>query len=38
VQERYFREGEWLARDTWAAQPLYRQVGWNLARLMNSVL
>jgi cardiolipin synthase len=38
VQERYFREGEWLERDTWAAQPLYRQVGWNLARLMSSVL
>jgi cardiolipin synthase len=38
VQERYFSEGEWLERDAWAAQPLYRQVGWNLARLMNSVL
>jgi cardiolipin synthase len=38
VQERYFREGEWLDRATWAAQPLYRQVGWNLARLMSSVL
>jgi len=38
VQERYFREGQWLDRDAWAAQPLVRQVGWNLARLLSSVL
>jgi cardiolipin synthase len=38
VQERYFNDGEWLEPAAWAAQPLYRQVGWNLARLMSSVL
>ena len=38
VQERYFSAGEWLDPDEWAAQPLYRQVGWNLARMFNSVL
>ncbi len=38
VQERYFRDGEWLDRDTWSAQPLYRQVGWNLARLFSPLL
>ena len=38
VQERYFSDGEWLDPDEWAAQPLYRQVGWNLARMFNSVL
>jgi cardiolipin synthase len=38
VQERYFREGEWLDADAWDAQPLYRQVGWNLARMFSSVL
>jgi cardiolipin synthase len=38
VQERYFRDGEWLDPDGWEAQPLYRKVGWNLARMFNSVL
>jgi cardiolipin synthase len=38
VQERYFREGEWLDADRWARQPLWRQVGWNLARLFSSLL
>jgi hypothetical protein len=38
VQERYFREGDWLDADAWDAQPLYRQVGWNLARMFSSVL
>lgn len=38
VQERYFSTGEWLDADAWEAQPLYRQVGWNLARMFNSVL
>ena len=38
VQERYFSDGEWLDADLWEAQPLYRQVGWNLARMFNSVL
>jgi cardiolipin synthase len=37
-QERYFREGEWLDANAWAAQPLYRQVGWNLARLFSPLL
>jgi cardiolipin synthase len=38
VQERYFRDGEWLDPATWGAQPLYRQVGWNLARLFAPLL
>jgi cardiolipin synthase len=38
VQERYFRDGEWLDPVAWDAQPLYRQVGWNLARMFSSVL
>ncbi len=38
VQERYFREGDWLDTDAWDAQPLYRQIGWNLARMFSSVL
>ena len=38
VQERYFKEGEWLDTATWGAQPLYRQVGWNLARLFAPLL
>ena len=38
VQERYFRDGEWLDATTWGAQPLYRQVGWNLARLFAPLL
>jgi cardiolipin synthase len=38
VQERYFREGEWLDADAWSRQPLWRQVGWNLARLFSSLL
>ena len=38
VQERYFRDGEWLDATAWSAQPLYRQVGWNLARLFAPVL
>jgi len=38
VQERYFREGVWLDAAIWGAQPLWRQVGWNLARLFSSLL
>ena len=38
VQERYFRDGEWLDAETWGAQPFYRQVGWNLARLFAPLL
>ena len=38
VQERYFREGEWLDAATWGAQPLWRQVGWNVARLFSQLL
>ena len=38
VQERYFKDGEWLDTVTWGAQPLYRQVGWNLARLFAPLL
>jgi len=38
VQERYFREGEWLDRDAWDREPLYRQVGWNIARLFSPLL
>ena len=38
VQERYFRDGEWLDAAAWGAQPLYRQVGWNLARLFAPLL
>ncbi len=38
VQERYFRDGEWLDAATWGAQPLYRQVGWNVARLFAPLL
>jgi cardiolipin synthase A/B len=38
VQERYFRDGEWLDPVAWDAQPLYRQVGWNLARMFSPLL
>jgi cardiolipin synthase len=38
VQERYFKEGVWLNAAIWSAQPLWRQVGWNLARLFSSLL
>lgn len=38
VQESYFKAGEWLEAEAWGAQPLYRQVGWNVARLFSSVL
>jgi len=38
MQERYFSDGEWLDAATWSAQPLYRQVGWNLARLFAPLL
>ncbi len=38
VQERYFREGQWLDAAIWGAQPLWRQVGWNVARLFSSLL
>ena len=38
VQERYFADGEWLDAATWAAQPLWRQVGWNVARLFAPLL
>ena len=38
VQARYFREGVWLDAKSWGAQPLWRQVGWNLARLFSSLL
>jgi cardiolipin synthase len=38
VQERYFRDGEWLDPEAWQAQPLYRQVGWNIARLFSPLL
>jgi len=37
-QERYCRDGAWLDAKAWAAQPLYRQVGWNLARLFSPLL
>ncbi len=38
VQDRYFRDGEWLEAAAWGAQPLHRQVGWNLARLFAPLL
>jgi cardiolipin synthase len=38
VQERYFARGRWLEAATWGAQPLWRQVGWNVARLFSSLL
>ena len=38
VQQRYFKNGEWLDAGTWGAQPLYRQVGWNVARLFAPLL
>ena len=38
VQARYFAEGTWLDAKSWAAQPLWRQVGWNLARMFSSLL
>jgi cardiolipin synthase len=38
VQDRYFKDGEWLDTVSWGAQPLYRQVGWNLARLFAPLL
>ncbi|HUO51540.1 MAG TPA: cardiolipin synthase [Gemmatimonadaceae bacterium] len=38
AQERYFADGEWLEAATWGAQPLWRQVGWNVARLFGSLL
>jgi cardiolipin synthase len=38
VQERYFADGEWLDAAAWRAQPLWRQVGWNLARLFAPLL
>ena len=38
IQERYFSEGTWLDAHTWGAQPLWRQVGWNVARLFSQLL
>jgi len=38
IQDRYFKEGEWLDATAWGAQPLWRQVGWNLARLFSQLL
>jgi len=38
VQERYFADGTWLDAATWGSQPLWRQVGWNIARLFSSLL
>ena len=38
IQDRYFREGEWLDAAAWGAQPLWRQVGWNMARLFSQLL
>lgn len=38
VQERYFSEGEWLDAASWGNQPLWRQVGWNMARLFSQLL
>jgi len=38
VQARYFKEGVWLDAQAWNSQPLWRQVGWNLARMFSSLL
>jgi len=38
IQDRYFKEGEWLDAIAWGAQPLWRQVGWNMARLFSQLL